>query len=399
MKCGERLEQVGPSFVDRVIFHQFDAARPSPGGIDTCIRGIATYFEGSLAIVGVDAGANVEGRRLGKWERHRFGENNAWFLPVTRLDPGDQSRLVPHSVRLSLGIARYRHRIPEAQWVQAHRMDVALVAQALARGSFSYFIHTQEGGLTGSVSDSYWKRAAAVHRYLEVRTVKKAPHVVVFNESYAAELSNLSESVRFSPTWYDPALIFTSEHCAPRGHDLLWVGRLETPKDPLLAITVFERLVALSPDQPWKLKMVGSGTQLAAVAEAVRALPPNLGTRIELAGRLSPADVSAAMSRARVFLMTSHPGYEGFPRVLVEALASGLPAVTTLGSDTGSLIVDGRNGYVTDRDPSTIARKVLKAAALSEQTARESVRHLSAPEVIRSVYEDLSGVARGSSSG
>ena len=57
------------------------------------------------------------------------------------------------------------------------------------------------------------------------------------------------------------------------------------------------------------------------------------------------------MAGAGMFLMTSHPGYEGYARVLVESMASGLPAVVTRGSDTGGLVVDGRTGFICGREP------------------------------------------------
>jgi glycosyltransferase involved in cell wall biosynthesis len=66
--------------------------------------------------------------------------------------------------------------------------------------------------------------------------------------------------------------------------------------------------------------------------------------RITLRGRLGPADLAEVRGRSGVFLMTSHSGYEGFPRVLVEAMATGLPAVVTDGSDTGGLVHQGVSG-------------------------------------------------------
>jgi hypothetical protein len=65
-----------------------------------------------------------------------------------------------------------------------------------------------------------------------------------------------------------------------------------------------------------------------------------------------------------VFLMTSHAGYEGFPRVLVEAMAAGLPAVVTEGSDTGGLIQQGVSGFVYGRDPEELADAIRAARGL-----------------------------------
>jgi glycosyltransferase involved in cell wall biosynthesis len=85
--------------------------------------------------------------------------------------------------------------------------------------------------------------------------------------------------------------------------------------------------------------------------------------------------------------MTSRPGYEGHPRVLIEALASGLPSVVTQGSDTGSLVVDGTNGFVCSRDPGELADAVRRARTLSREAARASVDELSAPTVVGRILQ------------
>jgi len=373
-----------PATVDRLVVHQIDLARQSPGGIETCIRGLIRHApqDVTFAVVGVDAGGLVPGRRLGEWEQHRIGERVAWFLPVVRLDPGDQRRRIPHSLRLATGLVRHKGSLPASSVVQAHRADVAAVAARVLKRPLAYFVHTQEHGLTGATSDSFWRKAGNVHARMEHRLLTRAHSVVVFNPDFAETARSINPDAMFSPTWFDPTLVrYRAQALNPQR--VIWVGRLEQPKDPALAIEAFRRLIESAPGQDWTLDVVGTGTQLPELEHVVGDLPPAVGARVRLLGRLAPEEVASAMADAGVFLMTSHPGYEGFPRVLVEAMASGLPAVVTDGSDTGSLVRPGHNGYVvSERNPDDLAHAISEASVLQRSAARDTASGYAAPRLV-----------------
>lgn len=369
--------------VDHLVVHQIDVAHPVPGGIDGVIRGMLRFapVEEEFAVVGVIARPSP-GRRPGRWELHRVGGRVVRFLPVAVLDASDQSRKVPHSVRLAAGLARYRSALPEAALVHVHRADVAwAVARLLPRARRLYFVHTQENGLTSGATDSFWRRAPQVHAAMERSAIDTAASVVVFNPDYARALSAARDHVAFSPNWYEPDLI-RLEPTPANPWRLVWLGRVEPPKDPALAIEVFVELCRVDPDHPWELALVGSGTLEGDLRTRVAQLPDPIARRVRLTGALGPEEVAETLRGSGVFLMTSVPGYEGHPRVLIEALGCGLPAVVTEGSDTGDLVHDGVNGYVRGRDAAGLAEAVLAARRLDRSAARQSAEPYSAPEVV-----------------
>jgi glycosyltransferase involved in cell wall biosynthesis len=55
-------------------------------------------------------------------------------------------------------------------------------------------------------------------------------------------------------------------------------------------------------------------------------------------------DVSAVLAEADMLLLTSD--HEGFPNAILEAMAAGLPVVTTPAGDAGEVVEDGSTGYV-----------------------------------------------------
>jgi len=59
-------------------------------------------------------------------------------------------------------------------------------------------------------------------------------------------------------------------------------------------------------------------------------------------------DVPEILSQCDIFVLTSDA--EGFPNVLLEAMAASLPIVTTPAGDAGRVVEDGITGYVVDFD-------------------------------------------------
>jgi glycosyltransferase involved in cell wall biosynthesis len=121
----------------------------------------------------------------------------------------------------------------------------------------------------------------------------------------------------------------------PRGtFTALFVGQVSARKgidDLLGAWARFDR-------RPSQLVVVGA---IAADSEAsVRAAPPN----VKFLGFLSGPDLSRAYAHADIFVFPSRA--EGSARVVYEAMAAGLPVLTT--RQAGSVVTDGVDGIVIE---------------------------------------------------
>lgn len=107
--------------------------------------------------------------------------------------------------------------------------------------------------------------------------------------------------------------------------------------------------------------LLGEDEQRAIADEASR---HNVADRVTFRGAL-PLDVLMSMYRDYdVFVLPTGPG-EGIPRVLLEAMANGLPIVTTDVSGISSLIVSGENGVLLER---ATAESIADAVRMLSQT-------------------------------
>jgi len=140
---------------------------------------------------------------------------------------------------------------------------------------------------------------------------------------------------------------------------ILWLGTLTERKRPLLAIAAFRDL--LSKFSGCTLLMTGEGVLRTRVeTEAQR-----LNGRVKLLG-LVPS-IEELLANASIILQTS--ANEGTPRVILEAMAVGLPVVATDAGATRELVINGETGLLVSVD-----HKTGLTAALSKLASNPAMR-------------------------
>jgi GalNAc-alpha-(1->4)-GalNAc-alpha-(1->3)-diNAcBac-PP-undecaprenol alpha-1,4-N-acetyl-D-galactosaminyltransferase len=126
---------------------------------------------------------------------------------------------------------------------------------------------------------------------------------------------------------------------------IISLGRLCPNKGFATLIKAFSEIVGKTPNLT--LTIYGEGAERQNLEALIRKL--NLTTRISLPGTIK--DVETALYRSDLFVFPSH--YEGFPNVLCEAMAIGLPVIASNCSGNIDIVregIDGRLFVVGDEE-------------------------------------------------
>jgi glycosyltransferase involved in cell wall biosynthesis len=168
------------------------------------------------------------------------------------------------------------------------------------------------------------------------------------------------------------------------------VGAIKPEKDYMLALQVADRLTSRYPE--WRVLFVGEQlSNTGAYRQAVMRSYETLG----LAGRVVFAglrqDVPEIMSQCRVVFSTSV--HEGFPNVVLEAMAAAVPAVSTEYSDIRRILPNAWQ-VAGDRSPDAIVAAILRADEEHDEVCAQQRAWVVAHATIERAAERLEAVYR-----
>lgn len=151
--------------------------------------------------------------------------------------------------------------------------------------------------------------------------------------------------------------------------NIVAVGRLEEQKNHHMLISAFSR--AAEGNNEIKLHIYGEGSQYNVLNDYINKL--DLKGRVLLCGRTD--SMPEALQKSDLFILSSRA--EGMPNSLMEAMAIGLPCIST-NCPTGpaDLISDGINGYLVpvnnEKELTSAINKIIDNADFSIEMGKEA---------------------------
>lgn len=126
-------------------------------------------------------------------------------------------------------------------------------------------------------------------------------------------------------------------------------------KNTLMLVRSFAELLKAGVKAKLRLSGAGDKDYLECVSNYIR--QNGLGENIQLLGRVSYETVQEEMSRAAVFILVSLE--ENSPMAIEEAMAAGVPVVTSNRCGMPYMVRDGESGFLVDpNNPDDIARRL-----------------------------------------
>ena len=351
------------------------------GGAERVFVNLADYFR-------------QEGYRVTMVTQYRYADQEEYVLPpgikrvLSDLEAAElsNSRLVNFCRRL-----RKLHRV----W-QSEQPD--LVLSCIGKNNFMAIVTTMFTKTKPVVSVVGEAREEYPSRLMHMLANFLFPHAagIVLQTERAKYFFNkkVQRRVVILPNSLNPDFI-KPRYEGERDKRIVAVGRLDANKNHEMMLRAFAALADKYPE--YTLTIYGEGELRNYLEDLAGQL--DISQRVFLPGIIP--DVAKQIERAALFLMTSYS--EGVSNALIEALASGLPVISTdvPSGGTTELIADGENGLIIPAgDTNALEKamdKLLGEPAYADSLGREAakIQRRLAPERVnllwRQYFEGIIG--------
>ena len=317
----------------------------------------SSWTRGVLIVPGTWRGVPVTyvGAHLAELEFQRFRRRQAL---TALLDTFDLIQIVSGTPAMGMVVAGVQ------------KPSCLFVATTIRRERVSRMADTS--GLRG-----LWLRLmTAINAWSEPRALKGVDHVFALSEYTRSLLSAMIPEAKLSVA--GPGVDTASFHPAePQPGDgcLLSVGRFGDPrKNVRLLLKAYHKLRETLPDAP-RLLLVGEHPRPEDWAKAVAW---DIAAYVDVHVNATPEELPSLYRQASLFVLPSNE--EGLGIVLLEAMASGLPVVSTRCGGPETCVVEGETGYLTPvRDAEALAHRMkmlLEDASLRQRLGKAGRRRV-----------------------
>lgn len=307
---------------------------------------------------------------------------NRWLgdlpAPKVRLHPWEEIRLLIHDRfgggRSEAALHRrnelFQRSIPEREIRQSNVVvgyDTSswLLARRVKRINGKFILDQSIGHpvekerIFGALRDRFpeWNntapRKAQAHIAEEIEEQELADLVVVPSSFARRTLTAQGvpeEKIRIIPFGTDLGCFRPAEASKRSGTIVfLFVGSISARKGVPILLEAWRRM-RIDDAELW----------LAGPGAAPKCATVNLPASVRFLGRKSRADVAELMRQADLFVFPSF--FEGLAQVQVEALASGLPVISTIEAGAEDIVRDGANGFLVPAgDAAILSERMLQA--------------------------------------
>lgn len=262
-------------------------------------------------------------------------------------------------------VARFAPDVLVGYWVYPDGFAAVETARRLGKpcvvGALGSDIHVRSGS----------------NAWLTRHTIERADALVVVSEAMArsaqAQFGAPADRVHTIVNGFNRSVFRLQDRQQARatlglpaaGKLVVYVGRFVEAKGLIELLDAFAQLSAEDADV--RLALIGDGVMAAQLPALLR--ERGLSERVLLPGGMEPLQVARWISAADLLTLPSWS--EGYPNVVVEALACGTPVVATDVGGTREILREGRGLLVPPRD--AVALRGALAEALRRHWNREAI--------------------------
>ena len=387
-----------------VIIHPMDLLGNKIGGPETFIRNFIKYAPHDFEMEFVGVTCDKKNRPMGKWQIITAYKKNIRFLPILYVRDENVRTKIPLSLKFTLALFRYKKQVSSNNKILIyHRIEPSLPL-ANVPGKKVGFIHNNTMDMLHSAhTEVKWRYFPRLYFQMEKKLISRMDKVFVVIEDmvqfYQRRYPFMANRFSFLPTWVDEETFYPYKNGVKARHKstffksqrfpadaklILFVGRLEGQKDPLLLIDTFYYINRHIPET--RLLIVGKGALRKKMENRIEQY--GLKERVVFLGILPQDKVANLMKISEIFLLTSES--EGMPRSVLEALGCGLPVVCTDVGEVRRVVRDEFSGLIcSKRNPKAIGDavlKILKDSKFTVENCLSSIQDYTARRVLNKVY-------------